>query len=130
MTKIMRKHKTLLVIVSIVVLVSVVAFLLCRNFRYYSAETVNKYFEKYDLYTIAYDTPIKGLVTCVHSSDFEKCTPGVDSAEVYARFGEPHARHGSGLVSDVYFTTDGYLIYILYHSNGIQLTDKLKLQSN
>lgn len=129
MAKIIRTRKTLFIIVSIVVLVFIAA-LLCRNFRYYSAETVNKYFEKYNLYTIAYGSPIQGLVTHVHSSDFENCAPGVDSAKVYARFGQPHARHGSGLVSDVYFTTDGYLIYILYDGNVIQSTEKLTLQNN
>lgn len=129
MKKLSRSCKTILT--SICIGLAVIAVILfCRNFRYYSAETVHKIFDEYGFYAVSQDDNATGaIITHLHSSDFKKCSSASTRAEVCDLFGQPHARCGSGLVKDVYFTTDGYLVFILYINNAciVQQIGTLKL---
>ena len=115
MSKFSRKTKVILFHIGIV-LVVVAVILFCRNFRYYSAETVRQIHDEYSLH-LTYDSsgaalPPKPIITHLHSSDFKKCTLGMTHEEMIDLFGVPHASYGSGFYYEVYFTTDGCLIFI------------------
>ena len=129
MKKLSRRCKTILI--SICIGLAVIAVILfCRNFRYYSAEAVDKIYDEYGLHLLNQGiTPAEAIITHLHSSDFKKCSSDNTRAEVYDLFGQPHARCGSGLVKDVYFTTDGYLVFIFYINNAciVQQIGTLKL---
>jgi len=129
MKKLSRRCKTILI--SICIGLAVIAVILfCRNFRYYSAEIASKIFEECGLHSVSTGSTSPGaIITHLHSSDFKKCSSDSTRAEVYDLFGQPHARCGSGLVKDVYFTTDGYLVFILYINNAciVQQIGTLKL---
>lgn len=113
MKSLSRRQKTILIHIC-VGLVVIAVILFCRNFRYYSAEAVHKIFDEYGFYAVSQDDNATGaIITHLHSSDFKKCSSESTRAEVHDLFGQPHARCGSGLVKDVYFTTDNCLIFIL-----------------
>ena len=117
MKSLSRRQKTILIHIC-VGLVVIAVILFCRNFRYYSAEAVDKIYDEYGLHLLNQGiTPAEAIITHLHSSDFKKCSSESTRAEVLDLFGQPHARCGSGLVKDVYFTTDNCLIFILYINN-------------
>ena len=117
MKSLSRRQKTILIHIC-VGLVVIAVILFCRNFRYYSAEVVDKIYDEYGLHLLNQGiTPAEAIITHLHSSDFKKCSSESTRAEVLDLFGQPHARCGSGLVKDVYFTTDNCLIFILYINN-------------
>ena len=126
MKNLSRKNKMILIHICIGILV-VAVILFCRNFRYYSAEAVTKIFDQYGFSTASQDNTTEAIVTHLHSSDFKKCTPGMTYAEMLAQFGQPHAYYGSGIVRDIYLTTDGCYISIWYQDDTVNQIGAFKM---
>lgn len=124
MKKLAISRKKIITTVSCLVLVLLAVFLFCWNFRYYSAKKVSAYYEEYSLYkpNHAYDAPVQAIIARHHSLSF-KNAEGMSVDDVYAKWGNPHACVGSGVVRDIYFTTDGYLISVRYNWDAVRNID-------
>lgn len=127
MKNLSRRNKTILFHVC-VGLVVIAVILFCRNFRYYSAETVDKIFDEYGLYTSSLDgNTTEAIITPLHSSDFKKCEPGMTRAEMIDRFGQPHALYGSGIIRDIYLTTDGCYVSVYCQDETVNRVGAIKM---
>ena len=123
-----KLYKRILIATGFVIIVLALG-VFCCHYRYYSPAAVSAYYEEFSLYKpihIPYDAPIPAVTAHYPSWAFKRLE-GMTYEKIYDRFGQPHALQGSGVIRDIYFTTDGYLISIRYDQDTVCLIEKITL---
>ena len=129
MIKTPSSHTKIIVASSCFALILLALGVFCCHYRYYSPTAVSAYYEEFSLYKpihIPNDDPIPAVTAHYPSWAFRKLE-GMTYEEIHDRFGEPHALAGSGVIRDIFFTTDGYLISIRYDQDIVCLVKKIIL---
>ena len=127
--------KTRIILASIllaVLILSIIGVMHTRDTYTYSIEELESIFNLYSLRANdVYHIPQEILTTSINSNDFISFSTGKTLREdLYKAIGTPHASCGSGLIADVYFTSDRYLIFVYYQYGKISESIRVDLKTN